>query len=310
MTLFDAIVMVDWSACSRPKRGKDSIWIGVARRRGRQLRLEDPLNTPTRREAEAYVAQLLKGLVSEGARTLVGFDFPYGYPRGFASALGLPRELPAWRAVWDHLSHVPEGDRNENDRFGFASGLNARVGRSPGPFWGCPPKRETSFLQSRRKGRWDFPYQLSGGGELARLRVTDARMKGVQETWKLLGAGSVGSQALLGIPCVARLRDRPDLAACSRVWPFETGFTANPLPDVGPFVLHAEIWPGAVELDEGLHPVRDAAQVLTLARRLAEIDAQEGLGDWFAEPADLAPGVRDACLAEEGWILGGRTSRG
>lgn len=97
-------------------------------------------------------------------------------------------------------------------------------------------------------------------------------MKGVQETWKLLGAGSVGNQALLRIPCVARLRERPNLAAFSRVWPFETGFSASSFPATGPFVLHAEIWPGAMRPDNELHPVRDAAQVLSLARCLAEAD--------------------------------------
>ncbi len=306
MTLFDVFVMVDWSADSRPRVGRDSIWIGVARLRGEQLDLADPVNVPTRLEAEAHVARLLAGLVSEGARTLVGFDFPYGYPRGLARALGMPPQMAAWRAIWDHLlSRVEDGERNENNRFGVASELNERIGDAPGPFWACPGGQETGALQSKRKGEWDFPYTVPGGVELARLRETELRMKGVQETWKLFGAGSVGSQALLGIPCVARLRDRSELAAFSRVWPFETGFTSRPVPDVGPFVLHAEIWPGAVPLDEDLHPVRDAAQVLSLARHLAEVDAEGQLACWFEEPAELVSRDRDACVAEEGWILGG-----
>ena len=38
------------------------------------------------------------------------------------------------------------------------------------------------------------------------VRLTEQRLRGVQETWKLCGAGSVGSQALVGIPYRARRR--------------------------------------------------------------------------------------------------------
>jgi len=127
---------------------------------------------------------------------------------------------------------------------------------------------------------------------------------GVQESWKLLGAGSVGSQALVGIPCVTRLRDHPGLARFSRVWPFETGFTSQPSPVVGPFVLHAEIWPGVSEMDRSLHQVRDTAQVLSLSRRIAELDSTGSLGKWFEEPVDFDHANRTACISEEGWILG------
>ncbi|MDG2336298.1 MAG: hypothetical protein P8Q97_19010 [Myxococcota bacterium] len=129
-------------------------------------------------------------------------------------------------------------------------------------------------------------------------------MKGVQETWKLFGVGSVGSQALLGIPCLARLRDHPGLAAHSRVWSFETGFALPPLPESIPFVLHVEIWPGLAKMDGALHPVRDAALVMSLARHLAEVDVRGNLGDWFSGPSDLSPAGRAACISEEGWILG------
>ena len=45
--LFDAYVMVDWSAAGKPARGKDSIWICYGRRAG-VLAVE---NVPTRHEA-------------------------------------------------------------------------------------------------------------------------------------------------------------------------------------------------------------------------------------------------------------------
>ena len=74
--LFDAYLAVDWSASSVPKRGKDSIWLC--------LKGEPPENPSTRHEAMQRVREQLGQLVAEGRRVLVGFDFPYGYPSGFA----------------------------------------------------------------------------------------------------------------------------------------------------------------------------------------------------------------------------------
>jgi precorrin-8X/cobalt-precorrin-8 methylmutase len=68
--------------------------------------------------------------------------------------------------------------------------------------------------------------------------------------------------------------------------------------------VHAEIWPGVVPLDAHLHPIRDAAQVLTLARRFAELDDQGELGALFDVPSGLGPDELATCVAEEGWILG------
>jgi hypothetical protein len=49
----------------------------------------------------------------------VGFDFPYGYPSGFSSALGLEGTMPAWRLTWDELARlVSDGPDNRNNRFG------------------------------------------------------------------------------------------------------------------------------------------------------------------------------------------------
>jgi hypothetical protein len=302
---FDAFVIVDWSAASKAKTGKDSIWIGVARRSGQTIEVLPPQNIATRIDAEAAVARLLEELQRECRRTLLGFDFPYGYPRGFASALGLPRNAPAWLSTWNFLeASIHNGQRNENDRFEVASRLNARLGLGQGPFWGCTARAETTFLGARHKGLWEFPYSLPDGTRLERLRECERRMPGVQEAWKLLGAGSVGSQSLLGIPVLARLHRHPALAKTSRAWPFETGFGARVLEEDGARIVHAEIWPSCVPLETDLHPVRDAAQVLTLARHLACLDAAGELEAWFREPVNLDARSRAACINEEGWILG------
>jgi precorrin-8X/cobalt-precorrin-8 methylmutase len=155
------------------------------------------------------------------------------------------------------------------------------------------------------KGLLSYPYVVGGRLQLAELRLTELALRGVQSTWKLMGNGSVGSQALLGIPAVASLRDDPSLSAVSRVWPFETDFTDRPTPDRGPFVLHAEIWPGIVNhLLDPVFPVRDQAQVHAFVTWLAAGDRKGTLAHLFACSEGLTDSGRAVCVQEEGWILG------
>ena len=97
------------------------------------------------------------------------------------------------------------------------------------------------------------------------------------------------------------LRDDPLLASVSRVWPFETGFTDRPVPEAGPFVLHAEVWPGIVAVPAA-EAIRDRAQVRLMCEWAARQDASGVLGGWFAPALDAATAA--AAAAEEGWILG------
>lgn len=260
--LFHAYLAVDWSASSVPKTGKDSVWLC--------LHGSPPENHPTREAATERVRALLR----EDRRILVGFDFPYGYPAGFGDVVA-PGTGPAWRRVWNLLAALIEDDGlNRNNRFAVAAALN----RGSGPFWGCPAAAQCPTLTQRRT--IGFPYL-----GLAEYRATE-RGPRVQSAWKLGGVGSVGSQALLGIPRLASLRDDPELASASAVWPFESVDGAR--------VVHAEIWPGLVPPEPG-HAVRDAAQVAAVVRRWAELDRAGRLGTLFR----AAPVAR-----EEGWILG------
>src|SRR5262245_44129700 len=130
--------MVDWSGASVPSRGTDSIWIAHARRVGNALTIHDPLNPPTRGLATAHLADVIDTYIAAGARVLIGFDFAFGYPRGFARALGLTGRGPRWRRTWTALGElVHDRDDNSNDRWQVASTLNRRLGRRPGPFWNC-----------------------------------------------------------------------------------------------------------------------------------------------------------------------------
>ncbi|MGZ6124805.1 MAG: hypothetical protein ACXWLR_07585, partial [Myxococcales bacterium] len=134
--MFDAYVMVDWSANSRPKLGKDSVWWCIAVWEGLRLRVETPVNSRTRQEAIDDITVRLRAMVADGRSVLVGFDFPYAYPRGLARALGLGGE--PWRAIWDELSRLVRDDQSGsgNNRFQVAGvGLTEKEARARGvPF--------------------------------------------------------------------------------------------------------------------------------------------------------------------------------
>jgi hypothetical protein len=265
--LFDAYVAVDWSASSTPKRGKDSIWLCIDG--------SSPENLSTRYEATQRVREILEHLASDGRRVLVGFDFPYGFPRGFADLVA-PGERPAWRRTWDLLvRHIRDDARNVNNRFRVAAELNV----DGGPFWACPSGQASACLTVKRGIL--FPHR-----GLLEYRAVDRAVSGVQSVWKLYGRGSVGSQALLGIPRVASLRDDRSLSRLSAVWPFEPTAEAR--------IVHVEIWPGLVQPSN--HQIRDAGQVQALVGHWALLDDANALEPFFEVPP--------SCFAEEGWIFG------
>jgi hypothetical protein len=306
--LFDAYLAVDWSARSLPSPAaptRDALWVGEATIDAAAPGLHIAASYwRTRHACIAHVRARLLAHLAAGRRVLVGFDFPYGYPAGYAAALDLPAPAPPWRRIWDALAEqIVDEATNANNRFAVAAVLNARCGPpGPGPLWGCPAAACAPSLAPTSPG---YPYGIGAGYRLARLRRVEARAPGTQPAWKLLGQGSVGGQALLGIPYVRALRDDPALAPASRVWPFETGFTATPTAPPGPAIVHAEIWPGIVPgpLDPAI-PIRDEAQVRAVVAWLAARDAAGMLGALFAPPPGLAPADLAVCREEEGWLLG------
>src|SRR5579883_3663274 len=90
--LFDAYLMLDWSAANAPKRGSDSIWFCHLVRGGGALAVEALENPPTRHAAHQRLRAILAANVAAGRRTLLGCDFPFGYARGLAARLGLRSE--------------------------------------------------------------------------------------------------------------------------------------------------------------------------------------------------------------------------
>ena len=290
--MFDTFVMVDWSAESQPKRGPDSIWICWNAPDGE--RLENPC---TRHAAKLLLAEWVAAALWHGERILVGFDFPFGYPLGFAARLGLSG--PPWRAVWDEIAHLLKDDENNlSNRFDVAAALNQRVSNGPFPFWGCPAARTGPFLSPKRHRRHD-------NDGLAERRLIDKYMRGAQPCWKLFYPGSVGSQALTGIPIVRALRDDPRWIDRVRIWPFETGLQA---PEQGAIVI-AEVYPSLWAVSPVDGETKDAAQVRSVARFFAESDRAGNLAAFFAGDPSLTIEERHRVETEEAWTLGVTAAR-
>lgn len=291
--LFSAYVIVDWSAASKPTTGADSIWIGVARRDVRFRLTFDSYNIATRAEAEKKLAALLDDFKKRSEKALVGFDFPLGFPRGFSEALKLDGDEP-WRAVWNQIDRmVKDKADNTNNRFGVASEVNRRITGGPFPFWGCPPKDALTTLQPKRT-------RDHAEGDLPEMRHADAAAKAAS-IWKLYYAGSVGGQAILGIPAVKRLH----ASRAAKVWPFETGWKALDAADLeGVDVLIAEVYPSLFKAVPQPGEPKDQAQVRVTAEHFAKLDEAGKLGDLFAAPKGAAADLIAEVEREEGWILG------
>jgi precorrin-8X/cobalt-precorrin-8 methylmutase len=296
--LFDAYVMVDWSAAGKPARGKDSIWICYGRREG-VLAIE---NVPTRHQAREHLRAFLTAEHAGKRAVLAGFDFAFGYPSGFAARLALAGE--PWRATWDLLAaEIQDAPDNKNNRFELASRFNQRISGGFGPFWGCPASEIWPYLGSRHHRR----HELLG---LAERRIADAWISGPQPVWKLAYAGAVGSQSLTGIPILHWLRNHPDLAAAVTIWPFETGLRALSHADTEGRIVLAEIYPSLVEVHPKTSEIRDKCQVRAMVEHFTKLDVEGALGIHFAGDPSLDDAQRRAIEREESWILGvvGRAS--
>ena len=293
--LFNAYVIVDWSAASRPNTGADSVWIGVLKRDVRFRLAFEAFNPPTRAEAEKKLAAILDDLKKRSERALVGFDFALGFPRGFAAALKLPGEAP-WRAAWDFLDKmVKDKADNTNNRFGVGSEINRRLTGGPFPFWGVPPKDALTTLQPKRA-------RDHGPGDLPEFRYADTAAKAAS-IWKLYYNGSVGGQTILGIPAARRIKQARGEAV--RIWPFETGFRPLSEADLaGVEVVIAEVYPSLYKAVPAAGEVKDLAQVRVTAEHFARLDEANKLGAAFGPMADLPGEVREAAEHEEGWVVG------
>ena len=158
------------------------------------------------------------------------------------------------------------------------------------------PKDALTTLQPKR-------VRAHGEGDLPEFRHADQAARGASSIWKLYYNGSVGGQAILGIPAVRRMKlARGDAL---RAWPFETGFKPLAEADLdGVEVVVAEVYPSIFKAVPAPGEVKDQAQVRVTAEHFAKLDEAGKLGAVFG-PSKLADATIVAeAEAEEGWILG------
>lgn len=276
MRPFDTILVADWSAAKRApaKPSKDAIWLGLTRNGVS----EEPVYCRSRGEAEAWIAELIGQEVAAGRRLLASFDFPFGYPSGFARHVtGSDNTF----ALWDWFeARIEDHADGSNNRFDVAEELNALFD-GLGPFWG-----------KLHRDKWPgVPYRKEGilFDAVAEKRACDTVAQASSSCFQMAFPPTVGGQMMMGLPMLARLRRLKGVC----VWPLEAW-------DAAPVVL-AEIWPGLIEpavkdalAAQGPDAIRDREQVRLLAQALSRLPT----ADLHRVMTDVSPAAR-----EEAWIL-------
>jgi molybdopterin molybdotransferase len=274
-TPFDTIVVVDWSGGkdrgSTPK--KDAIWACVAR----AMSPERPVYLRSRAVALAWLADFIALERANGRRALIAFDFPFGYPAGFAErVVGRPDPL----ALCDWFAAELPLLAPDNQRFDVAVHLNERLGGA-GPFWFRPASGPAALPLKK-------PLWRDRG--FAERRIVEQHLPRAFVSWQMGGAGAVGSQTMTGMAALSRLRRWfPDDVS---VWPFEPRGS----------VELVELWPSLIAdtIRDAGQPgeIKDATQVRVWAQllyRLAQVNRLDTM---------LAGVPSGPATAEEGWILG------
>jgi hypothetical protein len=269
--MFDTIMTVDWSGGNQKSITPcaDAIWASVWQYGTHNY----PLYFRNRQLFEVWFRALLTEERTLGRRVLVGFDFAFGYPAGFAKAVtGKDEPFAIWEWFDDHITDTP----TSNNRFYLAGQLNAKFD-GVGPFWGNGTQDDVVGLPRKGKDRTCTAF--------AEKRMVETKTKGAFSVWQLAGAGAVGSQVMMGLPVLQRLRTKFENQIS--VWPFE------PLDKPIAFV---EIWPSLFkqQIKDGpyAHWITDAAQVHVTTAMIANMDAAK-LRQTLDVPA-----------TSEGWIFG------
>lgn len=273
----DVVIIVDWSARSAPspeRPSADAIWIAEAQ--GSECRTH---YVRTRADAYDRIVASISDHLEAGRRVLVGVDVAFGYPDGFATALTGSADP---FAVWDWLSCAIEDDsENRNNRFEVAQTINRKF-NGIGPFWGRPVNLDLPDLPDKGS--------LRTGHGLPERRAVENDIRSAQAVWKLYTTGSVGSQVLVGLPWLNRLRRT--FSGQVSVWPFEDPDAPLVLAEIYPSLLNAEV---AAEMALAKDAIKDEVQVRLLARALMKMAREDKLGVVLDAP-EIA--------RREGWILG------
>lgn len=264
--------MVDWSARSAPspvKPTKDAIFIAVATQTGVAVSYHR-----TRAAAHAFLEQLFDAALATRQRILAGFDFPFGYPAGFAEALtGSADPFAVWSWLTDQIA---DDDRNANNRLAIADQINAKF-PGTGPFWSHPTGATPTHVPFRKPSYEGFPFQ--------ERRQIEQVLRGASSCFQLYGVGAVASQSLVGLPRLNTLRLR-----------YGDALAVRPFEDRDAPIILAEIYPSLlsnlITARRAPDEILDAAQVRVVAQAFAALD-----------PQSLDQMLREGDR-EEGWILG------
>ena len=237
---------------------------------------------------------MLAAEAAAGRRVLVGFDFPFGYPAGVAQRL---TGRTSACALWDWVTaRIEDGPDNGNNRYAVAEEIN-HCYPGVGPCWGRPATWDYPCVPTRARDR------TCRKAHPPERRISDEHARGAKTLWQLAYAGSVGSQALLGLPALARLSRGPALAGRVSVWPLDAGLR---LPDE-PVVL-AELYPSllrtVVARLRAPGEILDRAQVRVNALAYSCLDARAGLAPLFEGAPSLTAQERRVVENEEAWMLG------
>ena len=249
---------------------KDSIW-WAAYRSGSASKLR---YCRTRDQAIAQLAEFLAAELGHGRRVLIGFDFPLGFPIGVAGKLTGEHSACA---LWDWVCReIRDEPNNTNNRFDVAQEVNGLY-PGVGPFWGRPASyKNTNGVPTKGSAR------TCRDAHPPERRVADCHMKGAKSVWQLFGAGSVGSQVLVGLPALKRLLSDQRLSDHVAIWPFDSGLD---LPNSGKKLVIVEVYPSLLkpEIDrwKGKDEILDRAQVRVNARVFADLDERGKLDRLF-----------------------------
>ncbi len=290
MTIFDNYLMVDWSASmDLNNTGENSIWLAWVKK-NEQIKFFNPRN---RSEALEEITELL----NINGRTIVGFDFPFGYPADSYSNFGFGNWSNLWKFIHDEIMD----ERNERNRFEVAGKINNtyfgnlfKNNNKHGPFWGHSNNKIFEGLPFNTKK--DYNINLKADKKLPeQFRTIEKLTKGAKSVWQLYGKGSVGSQVLLGIPVVNILRKNFNCL----VWPFAS---FNEIDNSDKHVI-AEIYPSIWNEDEkNIGLCKDAGQVKTVVQQIFCQDKKGDLKNLLNEP--YSHDKKDIITEKEGWILG------
>ncbi len=278
---FDDFIMIDWSANNSPKSGKDSIWLASS--------FTKPMNYRTRQTCAYALESMLIDALKNNKRILCCFDFCFGLPKG---SVAIMREAAKdtskqahWEWLWQYLSeNIKDDDRNKSNRFQVASEMNRLLSGKKAPFWGYPynaKEKKPNYLESTKDKKIT-------GEIFAEFRSTESA--GMKSIWQLLGAGSVGSQSLLGMAYLQMFRNSEKFKNHIRVYPFENCDEAS--------IIFAETYydPNIFLLDEAITP-KDKAQVISAVEYCQEAQTSGKLKTL------LSPIDNPDITQDEGWVF-------